>query len=137
MSNLERVYDDLGDLLPEQFFGTRRNPYVNVRGERKLMFAVLAEGVRNFLGEVHGSESWSLKLREQNRAQEWVLDDSEEGQFGWSFRQLCSEFGIDAELLRGALMRMRSGGLALGKIRDTLARCDTQIKAALETAVAA
>ena len=130
LSSLERVFEGLGDLLPEQFFAQRRSPLANIRGERKLMFAVLVEGVRNFLGDVHGNDAWSLKLREQDRAQEWILDDSEEGRFGWSFRQLCGEFGIEAGILRSGLIQARSDGLNLGKIRDTGARCDTQIKAA-------
>lgn len=87
-------------MLPEQFFGAlRRSSYQN--GERRLMAAVLQEGVETFQRYASATDEEGRELFSDARA--WILAKHDGDLF--SFTTVCAVLEIDADCLRGGLMR--------------------------------
>jgi hypothetical protein len=90
-----------GDLLGQQYYdivGARRPP----NGPRTLMFAVLEDGVRCYLANMHATRP---RLRQRfEEAKAWIEDRKAIGPF--AFETLCTTFDIDAERLRTQLRTM-------------------------------
>jgi len=104
MNNVNTELDQIGsygDLLGQQYYdmvGSRRPP----DGPRTLMFAVLEDGVRCYLANMHATRPRLRRIFEEAKA--WIEDRKAIGPF--AFETLCTTFDIDAEGLRKQLRTM-------------------------------
>lgn len=90
-------------MLPEQFFGAlRRSSSQN--GERRLVAAVLQEGIETFQRYAAARDPEGRELFLDARA--WILARHDSELF--SFTSVCGILDIDAECLRGGLLRWLS-----------------------------
>jgi hypothetical protein len=109
MNNLGRNHEDVsayGDLLGKQYYdmvGSRRPP----DGARTLMFAVLEDGIRCYLTNMHATRPSRRQRFEE--AKTWIENRDEIGPF--AFETLCDTFDIDAQKLRKQLTSMSAGKL--------------------------
>jgi hypothetical protein len=90
-----------GDLLGQQYYdlvATRRPP----NGPRTLMFAVLEDGIRCYLVNMHATRPARRRQFEEARA--WMENRRDIGPFG--FETLCGTFDIDPDKLRNQLRTM-------------------------------
>jgi hypothetical protein len=95
--------EDPQSLLPDQYFsGEVRIPGLD--GERRLMLAVLEDAVlicqRNALARTPD------KRQEFRDAREWI--EAEDATWPFSFVNICSVLGIDAEYVRAGLQARTS-----------------------------
>jgi hypothetical protein len=88
-------------VLPQQL--ARENLYA-VRGERRLMLAVLAEAVGTFR-RTAGAESRQDQRLFAETAHWFGSDD---GGAPFAFANICDTLGLDAGYIRGGLKRWRS-----------------------------
>jgi hypothetical protein len=98
---------ELAGMLPSQYYAGVRNRE-RLDGERRLMFAVLADAVRCYL------KGLDAQCRQQrllfSEVQQWVNSSQESGPF--AFAVLCDEFGINPAVMRQALAKRRGRGAA-------------------------
>ncbi len=87
-------------MLPEQFFGTLRGPS-RTSGERRLMAAVLQEGIETLQKNVHASDPEGRESFLDALA--WLRARHDVALF--SFTTVCAALDIDADFLRGGVMR--------------------------------
>lgn len=87
-------------MLPEQFFGALRRSSAH-NGERRLMAAVLQEGVETFQKYALARDPEGRELFADARA--WILARHDPALF--SFTSVCGVLEIDADCLRGGLLR--------------------------------
>lgn len=86
-------------MLPSQFGGD--NPLGIRGGERKLMAAILSDGVEAYI-----SQCLAAHYRQDGKrsdAQDWV--DIKDYSYVFSFDNVCSSLGIDPDYLRRGLER--------------------------------
>jgi hypothetical protein len=93
-------------ILPTQYWALRRR--TGLDGERKLMFAVLEDGVRCYLKNMDARSRHRRSLFFEVRA--WMEAEGNNGPF--SFELLCQEFGMDSSRVRNALEGRRRLALA-------------------------
>jgi hypothetical protein len=95
-------------LLPSQFFGPFRGQSI-LEGERRLMLAVLEDGVSCFQKYAGATRPRGRRLFQE--AEDWLF---EEGDSGWpfSFESICSVLGINADYFRQQLKRWKQQLLA-------------------------
>jgi hypothetical protein len=113
MENTEGLEEPLSSvfapaiILPTQYWALKRG--AGLDGERKLMLAVLEDGIRCYL------KNMNAKSRRQRilffEVLDWMKPEGDDGPF--SFDLLCHEFGMEGSRVRCAL-EMR---LALAKQR--------------------
>lgn len=89
-------------LLSEQFLGNfRRRTYLEP--EKRLMFAVLEDAIRcyqdNFISRS------GKKKRHFEEVREWML--SEDGDWVFSFENVCDVLGVNAAYIRQGLLRWK------------------------------
>jgi hypothetical protein len=87
----------LDALLPVQYF-ERRAPF---EPERRLMWAVLADAVETYrkcVGDAKRNEEFA-------EVESWILDA--DGDWFFSFENICATVGIDAEYLRRGLLALQ------------------------------
>jgi hypothetical protein len=89
----------LAIILPSQYYWACHR--ASFDGERKLMFAVLEDGVRCYLKNMDASSRRGRTLFLEVR--DWMIAESDDGPF--SFELLCQEFGMDGGRVRDALER--------------------------------
>jgi len=89
-------------ILPTQYYWACHRAFWD--GERKLMFAVLEDGVRCYLKNMDASSRRGRILFFE--ARDWMNAESNHGPF--SFELLCQEFGMDGGQVRDALERRRA-----------------------------
>jgi hypothetical protein len=90
-----------GDLLGQQYYdlvAARRPP----DGPRTLMFAVLEDGIRSYLANMHATRP--SRRRQFEEAKAWIETRRDIGPF--AFETLCETFDIDPEKLRVQLRTM-------------------------------
>jgi hypothetical protein len=90
-----------GDLLGQQYYdlvAARRPP----NGPRTLMFAVLEDGIRCYLANMHATRP--ARRRQFEEAKAWIENRRDIGAF--AFETLCQTFDIDPEKLRKQLRTM-------------------------------
>jgi hypothetical protein len=85
-------------ILPSQYYWALRHR-TSLDGERKLMFAVLEEGVRCYLKNMDARSPRKRSLFFEVR--EWIQAEDNDGPF--SFELLCQEFGLESSRMRNAL----------------------------------
>ena len=110
----DRVGDGLEPdlMLPEQFFGAlRRSSSQN--GERRLMAAVLQEGIETFQKYAHAGDPEGRELFADARA--WLLARHDHDLF--SFTTVCTMLELDADCLRQGLLRWLAQERATGFAR--------------------
>jgi hypothetical protein len=91
-------------ILASQFFAMRRSVSVEHRPFRKLMIAVLLDGIDQFLGAGFcRAHPLSRRGRERREAGDWIFDEAAAAPF--SFNWLCDGLDIDAGYLRARLAR--------------------------------
>lgn len=118
MSVLQTMLDDLEEfILPAQFFDAIRTRTPSC-GEYRLAFAVLADGLNCFLRYAKSKTVAEHKLFSD--ARDWILSTTDRGLFG--FENLCDTFGIEPNLLRGALMKMEPDALVSRVPRQVASR---------------
>jgi len=121
-------------MTPVQFFGAlRRRSWQD--GERRLMSAVLQDGIETFQKHAFSTDELGKALFEE--AQRWVSAKFDRSLF--SFTSVCEILDIDAEYLRAGLFRWRESqqpvGLELGgKLRSTEAPSPDRGSALVRTA---
>ncbi len=90
-------------ILPSQYYSALGHRTC-LEGERKLMFAVLEDGVRCYL------KNMDAKSRRRRilffEVWDWMKAEANQGPF--SFELLCEEFGMDGTRVRNALEGLRS-----------------------------
>lgn len=84
-------------ILPTQYWALRRRTCLD--GERKLMFAVLEDGVRCYLKNMDARSRHRRILFFEVRA--WMEAEGNNGPF--SFELLCQEFGMESSRVRNVL----------------------------------
>jgi hypothetical protein len=90
-------------LLPEQFVGALRNHKGFVEGEKRLLAAVLADGVECYMKYVSATDNRGRQLFED--AEAWIFEDSAGGLF--SFHGACEVLGLEPDWVRQGLVRWR------------------------------
>jgi hypothetical protein len=108
MSVLQKILNDLESeiILPAQFFDAMRPGAPNT-GERRLAFAVLGDGLNCYLKYANVRTKAGQKLFHE--AEDWIFSTTDRRLF--SFENLCETFGIEVQLLRGALTKMDAAEL--------------------------
>jgi hypothetical protein len=95
-------------ILASQFFAMRRSVSAEHRPFRKLMIAVLADGLDRFLGGgFYRAHPDSRRGRERREAAEWIADASGADR-PFSFDWLCDGLDIDAQYLRAGIRRVEA-----------------------------
>ncbi len=84
-------------IMPEQFFSVSMSS--NACGEKRLMLAVLEEGVGTYLK----SSAWTSEFRE---ARDWIFFKSRGGGI-FSFEAVCGCLNIEPSFLRSGLLAWR------------------------------
>ena len=74
-------------------------------GERRLLLAVLEDGIRTFLKNARATHGRAFNLRRE--ALTWLTTDESRDVFG--FENICEALGIDAERLRQRVLGEASG----------------------------
>jgi len=93
-------------LLPVQYFDLLRRK-VPIEPERRLMWAVLEDAVvsyRRHVGEAKGNPNGEF-----DEVESWILDP--DGDWFFSFENICATLGIDAEYLRSGLLALKPKSL--------------------------
>jgi hypothetical protein len=97
-------------ILPAQYYSTLRHR-AGLEGERKLMFAVLEDGVRCYLKNMDARSRRQRNLFFEVR--DWMEADGNNGPL--SFDLLCQEFGMDSSRVRNVLEgRLAQARAAIG-----------------------
>jgi hypothetical protein len=94
-------------LLPVQYFDLLRRK-APIEPERRLMWAVLEDAVecyRRHVGDAKGKPNGEF-----DEVESWVLDP--DGDWFFSFENICATLGIDAEYLRSGLLALKQKSLA-------------------------
>ncbi len=86
-------------VLPTQYWALRNRTCLD--GERKLMFAVLEDGVRCYLKNMDARSRQGRILFFEVRA--WMEAEGSNGPF--SFELLCQEFGMESSRVRNMLKK--------------------------------
>jgi hypothetical protein len=94
-------------LLPSQFFDRFRGRSL-LEGERRLMLAVLEDGVMCFQKYAGATRPRARRMFEE--AQEWLFE--EDGNWPFAFESICSVFDINPEYFRAQLKRWKERLLA-------------------------
>lgn len=94
-------------LLPDQFLDTFRRK-LHLEPEKKLMLAVLEDAVACFQKYAFTREGKGKTLFED--AEAWVADQN--GDWFFSFSNLCETLGLDPAYLREGLLRWKKERLA-------------------------
>jgi hypothetical protein len=93
--DLPSIFASVG-ILPIQYGESRRRKLPS-EGERKLLFAVLEDAIRNYLR--HRDKGAEARNNEEFvEAASWLSCDEECGPF--SYVSICEALGIDADCLR-------------------------------------
>lgn len=87
-------------MTPEQFFGLLRQRSWQ-DGERRLMAAVLQDGIENFQKYAFAEDPVGRELFDVERS--WVVAEDDHALF--SFNTVCEVLDIDADGLRAGLLR--------------------------------
>jgi hypothetical protein len=91
-------------ILPTQFYAMFKNSQYR-EPERRLMVAILEDAVSCLSTDPHGN---NLRQRKQyEEAQHWVTTD-EDGEWIFSFRNICEVLGMDPSYLRRGLIRSKT-----------------------------
>lgn len=88
-------------VLPGQFPGERDKGLKG--GERRLMAALLSDGIEAYVKQATASEVKIRRSRTKFDATEWI--DIRDESYVFSFDNVCDCLGIDAEYLRLGLQR--------------------------------
>ncbi|HJQ84101.1 MAG TPA: hypothetical protein VKA21_08500 [Candidatus Binatia bacterium] len=75
-------------------------------GERRLLLAVLEDGIRTFLKHARATHGRALNLRRE--AYTWLTTDDRTDVFG--FENICEALGIDASRLRQRVLAEATAG---------------------------
>jgi len=107
-------------LLPVQYFDLlcRKTP---IEPERRLMCAVLEDAVECY--RKHFTDHKGKSNDDFNEVESWILDP--DGDWFFSFENICATLGIDAEYLRSGLLALKEKSLAAhpaGPSDHTIAR---------------
>lgn len=89
-------------LLPSQFFAALRQKGF-VEGEKRLMAAVLADGVECYMKQIDTTDSRGRQLFED--AEAWIF--SENRSWFLSFDSICEILGLDPDYLRKGILEWR------------------------------
>ena len=79
-----------------------------VEPEKKLMVAILEDGINCFQDHVSAESAKGKKLFDD--AEKWILEEG--GEWIFSFSSVCELLGLSPEYLRGGLMRWKAKILA-------------------------
>lgn len=93
--DLPNIFASIG-ILPIQYAESRRRKLPS-EGERKLLFAVLEDAIRNYLRHRDGDAA-ARNNEDFVEAAEWLSSDHDTGPF--AFVSICEALGIDADCLR-------------------------------------
>ena len=105
-------------ILPTQFYAMFKNSQYR-EPERRLMVAILEDAVSCLSTDPHRC---NLRQRKQyEEAKHWVSTD-DEGEWIFSFRNICEVLGMDPGYLRRGLMRPATGGRLRGSNTSVTAR---------------
>ena len=80
-------------------------------GERRLLLAVLEDGIRTLLKYAHAEHGRARTLRREAFA--WIRDEARDDVF--AFERICEALGIDAARLRGRILG-QAGGHDAGRL---------------------
>jgi hypothetical protein len=96
-------------VLPEQFFWSLKRRG-ELDGERRLMMAVLEDGVACF--QKHGQTTDPKRRQLFVDAKEWIT--STDTTWFFSFENVCATLGLDADYLRAGLLEGQRARAAAG-----------------------
>jgi hypothetical protein len=94
-------------LLPAQYFEALRNR-AYLEPEKRLMLAVLEEGVACFQKYVSARDSRGTKMFRE--AEDWILE--KKGDWLFSFENICEVLGFSPQYVRQGLLRWKRRKLA-------------------------
>ncbi|MFN8543538.1 MAG: hypothetical protein U0807_04955 [Candidatus Binatia bacterium] len=99
-------------LTPSQFFDRLRRSSEH-DGNRRLMIAVLEDAIDVYRKRLGSRDRRSQELFHQ--AEEWI--ESRDGDWFFSFENICAVLDLDADFVRGGLRRWRERQLAAARAR--------------------
>lgn len=116
-------------LLPVQYFDLLRRK-VPIEPEIRLMWAVLEDAIecyRRHMGSAKGKPGEEL-----DEVENWIFDP--DGDWLFSFENICSTLGIDADYLRGGLLtlKQRSSAVQPAEFADAVPAAEKEESAAPE-----
>jgi hypothetical protein len=94
-------------LIPQEYLETFKR-LTHLEPEKRLMFAVLEDGVACFMKYVSARDTRGKKYFRET--EEWLLEGPSERLF--SFANLCETLGLNADYLRHGLLRWKETALA-------------------------
>ena len=94
-------------LLPAQYLETVRRK-THLDPEKKLMLAVLEDGVTSYQKYIHAQDGKEKNLFRE--AEEWILNENSDWLF--SFESICESLGLNPKYIREGLIRWKENKLA-------------------------
>jgi hypothetical protein len=92
-------------LLSTQYFENLRRKTL-FEPEKRLMLAILEDGIHCYLDNLHASGSKRKRLFEDAAA--WIVESN--GDWVFSFESVCDALGLNPEYVRQGLLRWREKG---------------------------
>lgn len=98
-------------VVPSQFFATLPRQAPSMRGEYRLLVAVLQDAIECFREHAHARNKWRQRLFDE--VQNWITEEDgdaighDDQVPGFSFEYVCDVLGLDAADLRRGLQRWR------------------------------
>ena len=86
-------------MVPSQYFDRLRDGWHNMSGERRLMLAILEDGIHTFLK--FAGASGRMQREQFLEAEAWI--EAEDLTWVYAFRSICDHLGLEADQLRRGL----------------------------------
>jgi hypothetical protein len=99
------------DTLMASEYYDRLRPSSDLDPSKRLMLAILRDAIVNFQENALAKNGRKKHLFRE--AKDWIFD--EEANWVFSFENICEVLGLDADYVRGGLLRWSATNLALSK----------------------
>lgn len=117
----KREFECVHPLMPSQYYDLVGHRAM-LDGEKKLLFAVLEDAIRVYVFTMHGRTARAQ--RDFQEVWEWI-NATGDGDDPFSFVNLCEVFGIQPDVLRQELSKLRASDLSRRRVQSGAA-CRSQ-----------